>query len=48
MKFKETPRQYEASQVDSEIVILKQSRDFWKKKCEELQKEVHKREVKEK
>lgn len=38
MTFKEY-RLYEASQVDNELTILTQSRDFWKKKCEELQKE---------
>ena len=42
-KFKEIPRRYNASEVDSEIAILTQSRDFWRKKAEELQKRFDKK-----
>lgn len=35
MSFKETPRKYDAAQVDQEIAILTASRDFWKKKFKE-------------
>ncbi len=41
-KFKETPRMYDADEVDSEIAILTQSKNFWKKKAEELQIELDK------
>jgi len=41
--FKETPRKYDASEVDSEIAILTQSRDFWKKKAEELELQLNQR-----
>lgn len=37
-KFTGIPRMYNADEVDSEIAILKQSRDFWKKRAEELSK----------
>ena len=37
-KFKETPRMYVADEVDTEIAILTQSRDFWKKECEKSRK----------
>ncbi len=33
---KETPRKYNADEVDSEMAILKQSRDFWRKRAKEL------------
>lgn len=35
-KFKETPKRYDALEVDSEIAMLTSSRDFWKKRYEEL------------
>lgn len=40
--FKETPRMYNADEVDSEIAILTQSRNFWRKKAEELQEQIDK------
>jgi hypothetical protein len=36
-KFTETKRMYDAAEVDSEIAILTKSKDFWRKKAEELQ-----------
>lgn len=41
--FKETLRKYDADQVDQEIKILTQSRDFWRNKALDLQKEIDKR-----
>lgn len=41
-KFKETPRMYQADEVDSEIAILIQSKNFWKKKAEEYRDELDK------
>lgn len=41
-KFNETPRMYQADEVDSEIAILTQSKNFWRKKAEELQKQIDK------
>lgn len=41
-KFKEIPRMYIASEVDTEIEILTQSRNYWKNKCIEMQKEIEK------
>lgn len=37
MKFKEY-HFYDKGEVDSEMAILRQSRDFWKKKAKELDK----------